>query len=75
MFDFQHGGMILKKYLPILRNSPFFKGLTDQRRFPNAAASENAHHLGRFSSLYYVPKMLQCGDFFRSAVKTHNAVL
>ena len=22
--------MILKKYLPILRNSPFFKGLTDQ---------------------------------------------
>ena len=30
MFDFQHGGMILKKYLPILRNSPFFKGLTDQ---------------------------------------------
>ena len=29
MFDFQQGGTILEKYLPILRNSPFFKGLTD----------------------------------------------
>ena len=29
MFDFQQGGMILKKYLPILKNSPFFTGLTD----------------------------------------------
>lgn len=26
MFDFQQGGMILKKYLPILKNSPFFTG-------------------------------------------------
>ena len=29
MFDFQQGGTILQKYLSILRNSPFFKGLTD----------------------------------------------
>ena len=29
MFDFQQGGTILEKYLSILRNSPFFKGLTD----------------------------------------------
>ena len=29
MFDFQQGGIILQKYLSILRNSPFFKGLTD----------------------------------------------
>ena len=29
MFDFQQWGTILEKYLPILRNSPFFKGLTD----------------------------------------------
>ena len=29
MFDFQRGGTILEKYLSILKNSPFFKGLTD----------------------------------------------
>lgn len=29
MFDFQQGGTILQKYLSILRNSPFFKGLAD----------------------------------------------
>ena len=29
MFDFQQGGTILEKYLPILRKSPFFKGLSD----------------------------------------------
>ena len=26
MFDFQQGGTILEKYLPILRNSPFYDG-------------------------------------------------
>ena len=29
MFDFQQGEKIMKEYLKVLRNTPFFKGLED----------------------------------------------